>query len=144
MLYGREINMRCGRYGDANQLVWPARRYVDGLKALKPSHPERIVFAAIVGIPLGLPANLTLDELLARPEMQFQGDPATQNSLPLPSCTRPSSDATRPERMDKAYPARRFVEVAKGFGENAVLHSICADSYAPALRTVVDRIATMM
>jgi hypothetical protein len=41
--------------------MWPLSRYVDpanpnaGLLSLKPGHPERILFAAITGVPLAIP-----------------------------------------------------------------------------------------
>jgi hypothetical protein len=142
--YGKEINLRCARYGDAMGLLWPVARYIDGLKSLKPGHPERVVFAAIVGIPDNLPINLSFDDILALPAMQFTTDPDTAGSVPAPSCTRPSSDPARAARVDKAYPARRFVEVAKAFGASSVLHSICADSYTPALNTLIDKVAATM
>lgn len=43
--------------------TWPLERYLDpaapdaGLLALKPGHPERIVFAALTGVPLTLPTR---------------------------------------------------------------------------------------
>jgi hypothetical protein len=45
-------------------------------------------------------------------------------------------------RVDEAYPPRRFLQVAKALGDRAVLHSICADSYAPAIDSVVSKIVS--
>ncbi len=53
------LNLRDYLYepGSAQDPTWPLDRYVDprdarrGLYALKPGHPERIVFAAITGVP---------------------------------------------------------------------------------------------
>jgi hypothetical protein len=43
-----------------------------------------------------------------------------------------------------AYPPRRIVQVAKGFGENAVVQSICQSSFAPALQPIVERISASL
>jgi len=131
-----KINLRCGKYGDAEGLLWPAERYVEGLKSLKPNNPDRVIFAAIVGIPVDA-IGQPLDDVLARDEMQFALDPANSD-LPRASCSTPSVAGSKP---DQAYPPRRFLEVAKGFGPDAVVYSICADDYAPALNTLIDRIA---
>jgi len=130
------INLRCGKYGDAEDLLWPASRYVRGLKSLKPNNEDHVIFAAIVGIPVDA-IGQPLDEVLARDDMQFATDP-TQPQLPRASCTSASAGGGAP---DQAYPPRRFLEVAKGFDKNAVVYSICADNYAPALNTLIDRIA---
>ncbi|MEY4509912.1 MAG: hypothetical protein RLZZ450_2034 [Pseudomonadota bacterium] len=132
----KTINLRCGQFGDAENLLLPASRYVRGLKSLKPNNQDRIIFAAIVGIPedaIGRP----LDEVLERDDMQFAPDPVFP-TLPRASCTSVSAGGGA---VDQAYPPRRFLEVAKGFGKNAVVYSICADDYAPALNTLIDRIA---
>jgi hypothetical protein len=47
-------------------------------------------------------------------------------------------------RIDEAYPPRRYMEVAAGFGENAVVYSICEDDYAPALDTLIGKIASKL
>lgn len=132
----KTLNLRCGQFGDAENLLWPASRYVSGLKSLKPDNPDRVIFAAIVGIPEDAIGE-SLDEVLARDDMQFAVDP-TNTALPRASCTSVSAGGGS---VDQAYPPRRFLEVAKGFGTNAVVYSICADDYAPALNTLIDRIA---
>jgi hypothetical protein len=131
-----KINLRCGKYGDAEGLLWPAERYVAGLKSLKPNNADRVIFAAIVGIPVDA-IGQPLDDVLARDEMQFDVDPINTD-LPRASCSTPSAGSGKP---DQAYPPRRFLEVAKGFGADGVVYSICADDYGPALNTMIDRIA---
>ncbi len=59
----RDLNLRFYMYQPCGPQdpTWPVERYVDGsnptrgLLALKPGHPERIVFAAIAGVPLLIP-----------------------------------------------------------------------------------------
>lgn len=133
--FGAEINLRCGRHGEAQGLVWPASRYIDGLQSLKPTNPDRVIFAAIVGIPVranGMP----FQQILNLPEMQFRAGLLGQ---PQPSCR-----STGAGRAEEAYPPRRFLQVAQGFGVDAVVYSICADNYGPALDTLIDRIATKL
>jgi len=58
-----DLNLRFYDYapGSAQDPTWPPERYVDparptrGLLALKPGHPERIVFGAITGVPVAVP-----------------------------------------------------------------------------------------
>ncbi len=77
------LNLRMYAYqpGSAQDPTWPLDRYIDphdatrGWLALKPGHPERVVFAAITGVPLSVPANAAgetdWDRLLGTPG----GDP---------------------------------------------------------------------
>jgi hypothetical protein len=58
--------------------------------------------------------------------------------LPTTSCVNPT------DKRENAYPPRRIVRVAKDFGENAVVYSICADDYAPALDKVIEKIAAKL
>ncbi|HEX5660744.1 MAG TPA: hypothetical protein VFX59_26305 [Polyangiales bacterium] len=134
-LYTSKVNLRCGLFADSEGLLWPAERYVRGLRSLKPDNPDRIVFGAIVGIPLDT-VNQDLDAILARADMQFEEDVAEGKNNPKTSCIS--------SQGDKAYPPRRFLEVAKAFGEDAVVHSICDDSFAPALDRLIERIASKL
>jgi hypothetical protein len=144
---GDDINVRCGRPQNQERLH-PASRYVDGLKKLKsPAYQDRIIFAAIVGIPLAVnlrnqPAHSgkeTLDAILARDDMKFVAQPQTGGTgeEPRPVCISPSGDS-------RAAPARRFLQVASAFGENGVVTSICEEEYGSALKTVIDKIAAQL
>jgi hypothetical protein len=44
----------------------------------------------------------------------------------------------------KAYPPRRIVQVAKQFGENAIVQSICQQDFCPALDVVIDMIGKQL
>lgn len=58
-----DLNLRFYTYapGGAQDPTWPLERYVDpsrperGLLSLKPGHPERVLFAAISGVPVSVP-----------------------------------------------------------------------------------------
>lgn len=122
-------------------LLHPVSRYVAGFKALRPGHPERVIFAGIVGVPQGSeslvgPDGLDFDAILKQKDMKFvptARGPAPQltyfaNVACVNSSFTPASEA---------YPGRRFVEVAKGFGANGVIRSICDDDYGDALTDVL-------
>jgi hypothetical protein len=129
--YG-DLNLRCGKYANEGGFLWPAERYARGLRSLKPDNEDLIVYGAIVGIPIGT-GNDDPDSILALDEMQFA---VGTGGLPRQSCVSAQGDV--------AYPPRRFLEVAKAFGDDAVLHSICDDSFAPALDRLIERIASKL
>ncbi len=66
---GADLNLRFYTYTPctAQDPTWPVSRYIDpanptaGLLAVKPGHPERILFAAIAGVPLNVPTIGTGD-----------------------------------------------------------------------------------
>jgi len=133
------INLRCGYEADNKKLVQDTQRYVSGLRSLKPGHPERVVFAAVIGAPAAaIQAGVSLDQLLALPEMQFKEHPL-KLGFPTTSCSLLSDG-----RNNDAYPGRRFVEVAKALGAQSVVESICAETYGPVLDRVIDKIAPQL
>ncbi|MET0286039.1 MAG: hypothetical protein ABW352_16270, partial [Polyangiales bacterium] len=128
------LNLRCGIYANEESYVQPVQRYVDGLKSLKPDNQDRIIFATIVGVPedaVGMP----IEDILALPEMQFSENPMAAG-FPSTSCVS--------SKGDQAYPPSRMLRVAAEFGEQAVIYSICADDYSPALDTLIDKIASKL
>ncbi len=74
-----DMNLRFYNYepGGAQDPTWPIERYVDpsrptrGFLGLKPGHPERVLFAAITGVPIAVPHTSTgatdWDALLGAP-----------------------------------------------------------------------------
>jgi hypothetical protein len=142
------INTRCGK-PENQHFLFPVSRYVDGLRSLKPeAYQDRIIFAAIVGIPLavnlgGVAAHSgkeALDAILSRQDMQFSVRPSslpTMEEEPVPVCTSPNGDGN-------ATPARRFVEAASFFGENGLASSICENEYGSALSAVVTKVAAQL
>jgi hypothetical protein len=137
------INIRCG-LPENQQLLQPASRYVEGLKALKPArYRDRIVFASIVGVPgredTGAAVHSgeeALAELLARPDMQFtaQRNAAGTDDEPASTCTSASGDG-------RAAPGRRFLETAAAFGDHGLVSSICDDSYQDLIGGISERIS---
>jgi hypothetical protein len=125
-------NVLCARNPGA---LHPVSRYLEGLKSLKPMYPDRIIFAGIVGVPLASATSAkTPDEILALPEMQAVEEEVSDVLGLRPACISANNSGD-------ADPARRMVELAKGFGPNGVITSICENDYGPALAKVIEKIA---
>ncbi|MEI8255283.1 MAG: hypothetical protein WCJ30_06370, partial [Deltaproteobacteria bacterium] len=93
-----ELNLRFYMYAPCGPQdpTWPVARYVDpanpaaGLLGLKHGHPERIVFAAIAGVPLDVPmvgtgteARINWTGLLGTPGAGGNDDFCGRDSSPL-------------------------------------------------------------
>jgi hypothetical protein len=124
---------------------------------LRPGQENLVIFAAIVGVPTDLvdaPQRARFNELKTDPDRAayydaMLADPRMQerpNGLEgeraklIPSCTGESpSDADA-----DAYPPVRIVEVARGFGANGVVQSICQKDFGPAMdaiiRVIIDKL----
>ena len=135
------LNLRCAYRTDKsekqsraekNGLIHDVDRYIDGLKKLKPDNTDRIVFAAIVGIPDSTEGQGP-EEILAHPLMGYA---ATSDGRDMvPACENPSTNAK---------PAVRFVKTAQGFGDNGVVQSICANTFAPAVDVIIEKISKQL
>ncbi|MDB4976315.1 MAG: hypothetical protein JWN48_4656 [Myxococcaceae bacterium] len=135
-LYG-PVNLRCGFNYRNHDLVRDTSRYLRGFRSLKPGHPERVIFAAITGVPpAATAAASSLTDVLALPEMQFREDP-TDPGFPLPSCTNNAG-------MEPSFPPIRIVELARDFGEQGIVSSICAADYSDAIDRVVAKLSTQL
>jgi hypothetical protein len=73
------------------------------------------------------------DRILAAPEMIETVDdvstPSPEDDRLTPSCTNGLAG--------RASPPRRIVEVAKQFGKNGIVQSICQDDFGPAIDAIV-------
>lgn len=140
----KPLNLRC--FYNPEQLL-PLERFLFGFRNLDAAH---VVFAGIVGVPVDLVDSAArakvdfsdesardayYDHVLVDTRMKNQLDPASDTGMGaqrlLPACT---------SMLGKADPARRFVELAKRFGESALVQSICGDSFGPPLDRVVEQI----
>jgi hypothetical protein len=152
------IDTRCyyeGLRGMDSNLFY-VERYIQLFKMLRAGNERNAFFTVIAGVPaeLTMPdilesyditvpgeAEAYADMLLAAPEMQQQiddrGTPmALDDDGMVPSCNR-GEDA-------KAYPPRRLVEVARGFGANGVIDSICRDDFTQPINRMLDRIISQL
>ncbi len=90
------LNMRFYMYqpGRDQDPTWPVERYVDarnparGYLSVKPGHPERVLFAAIAGVPLALPTRMLggvaitdWDALLGTPDAMDRENYLTRNAM---------------------------------------------------------------
>jgi len=146
--------------GQAN--LYATTRYAQMLKQLRPDREKLVVFAGIVGVPPDLvtPERIAqvdftdqgardgfYDSLLRDPRLIEAPDPNTLSANPnlIPSCLRDSVDpGTGMTVTQKAFPPLRFIKVAKEFGANAVIQSICGDDFAPAVNQIIDIIAKQL
>lgn len=137
------LNLRCFRYGEPSiGAVHPIERYVDGLLALR--SPERLVFAAVAGVPEDLASNaedtpweaLVGDESVRDPRMTFTLEPRTNQPA---ACGRAGRSV--------AHAAVRITSVARDLeqmGARTGVHSICAETHGPAMTLIADQILEAM
>jgi len=138
------LNVRC----HANpQNLFAIERYVAALRALRPGRENMVLFTAIVGVPPEtVDANAVAEagsgdaserakfyeDILAHPMMQpvieTKGSPDPQDDTMRASCNTSTG---------LAYPPRRIVEVARGFGANGMVQSICREDFGPAVDTII-------
>ncbi|MDH5675305.1 MAG: VWA domain-containing protein [Myxococcales bacterium] len=146
----QDLNLRCFHN---KQNLYDLDRYVNGFRALRPGQENLVIFAAIAGVPPDLVSSEALSRIdfgdqasrdnhyatiLADQRMQEVPDPTRtpeQGGNLTPSCVTDNG---------KAYPPRRFVEVAQRFGENGVIQSICQDDFGPAMDAIIEVIAKQL
>ena len=158
-LRAEDINLRC--FNHPEFLYDLHDRYLKGFQALRPGNEGLVVFAAIVGVPEDLVdenviQNVDFDDdaqreqfyanILGDQRMQETVDPSTmpgsgQGNL-TPSCVRPPAPGeTAPST---AFPPRRIVELARLFGPNGIVQSICQDDFGPAMGAIINIIAKQL
>jgi hypothetical protein len=142
----QSLNLRCFLNPDAR---YELDRYVHGYRALHAHTQARVVFAAITGVPVDLVNQDAVrmvdfaDEaqreahyrrILDDPRMVEQIDP----SQPVPEAQNllPACES----EFGVAYPARRIVELARRFGRDGLVQSICGDNFGPPIDLVVKRV----
>lgn len=151
--YPFQRGTRCLRFADRLQ---PIARYVDGLLALR-SNPERVVFAAITGVPQDMVDDVesgegatNLQAILDDDRVQYElvpdeyGNPLSDVRTVCEPCDPRDSECTTDEPI-KATPARRVVELAESLrarGANAIVQSICEPSYAGAIEHILSTVGT--
>jgi hypothetical protein len=152
------LNTRCYFEGlrGAESNLFQVNRYIDLFKLLRPGQENLVIFAGIVGVP----QRLTTEDVLANYDFDVPGQSEAYmdmilgaeemiemvNDMGTPDV--PEDDGIRPScdrgPMARAYPPRRIVEVAKGFGSNGVIASICQEDFTPAINAIIDVIAKQL
>jgi len=139
------LNLRC--YNHRDTYVEPVDTYVDHVLGLRPNNPERLVVAAIVGVPPAgrNPCNLSAMSdadfqcLLDLPDMQEVIDNSAEGrgERLTPSCDEVATG--------EAFPPRRIVEFVRGISaagsHNGIVRSICDADFRPAMQAIADLIA---
>jgi hypothetical protein len=125
------LNLRCF-YNPG--WIYPVSRYVEGFRAIR-GDDDKLVFGFIVGVPQDAACEGYGDGIagcLDLPDMQERIDE-----------TRPARDRLVPSCSTDdgvAYPPRRLVQMAQQFGQNALVSSICRDTFEPAIAALTDRL----
>jgi hypothetical protein len=139
------------------QNLYEVQRYIDGFKMLRPGSENLVVFAAITGVPTDLvddrarantdftndaQRNSYYDRIANDPRMRqtVLNNPFAGGSGFAPACTRTNSM----RQMESATPARRILDVVRGFGANGTIQSICADDYGPGMDAIIEIIARQL
>ena len=152
-----DINLRCFLHKE--YLFDLEARYYTAFRALRTGMEDRVMFAAIAGVPADLVSTEALaavdfdsadpasrqafyDAVLADERMQETVDPMTmpgsgQGNLAT-SCARFVDNESLPS---SAFPPRRIVELAKLFDQNSTIQSICQDDFTGPTQGIVNMIA---
>lgn len=121
--------LRCFLHQD---MLWPVQRYVDRFRELRPE-PGTLLLGFVVGVPPGPECEGAGDQIggcLEHERMQETVDPADPTRLR----TVCSTETTY------AFPGVRLVQVAQAMGADALVGSVCAESYSPFLQRMSDTI----
>jgi hypothetical protein len=152
-----DVNLRC--FDNPDKLYDVQLRYLTGLRKLR-ADEHRVVFAAIAGVPTDLVDKAALsavdlhderardgfyDQILGDARMQNVVDPSTNPGTGtgnlVPSCNH--RDAV--SGLDSiAMPPRRIVQLAKLFGAQGLVQSICQDDLSPASDAIVTLIGEQL
>jgi len=141
----QSVNLRCFYNKDRQ---YELGRYLNGYLALHAHSNTRVVFTAIVGVPVDLVDQTALADvdfandaqrdafyqrILDDPKMQETVDPDAPpgDERLLTSCE---------SQFGAAYPPRRIVELARQFGRDGLVQSICGDNFGAPLETVVQHV----
>lgn len=150
---GQGQNLRC-LFNPDN--LYTLDRYVEGFQRLRPGYGELVVFAAIVGVPEDLVAPEVLADvdfsdadsreafyaaILDDPRMETRVDPETQADGEVDSDNLVPSCGGDGASGGVAYPPRRIVELARRFGQNGIVQSICQESFELALGAITQVIS---
>lgn len=140
------VNLRCFQ---EKEMLHDVSRYVDAFRGLR-SDPNNVVVGMIVGVPLapacnGRGTNLTgcLDQPSMEETVRSDGQ-LLEYVCKYPSDCNPPEPPLPGDCMTEAFPARRFVELAMGLGQNGILQSICTNNYGPPMQAIASRVAEII
>lgn len=150
------LTMRCFDYPDK---LYSIERYADNLKTFRPDREDRVLFAVIAGVPphlvgkdSDLPQHLLgyVDKDPEKVEAYYESilNDADMEQIENkerhflePSCLVLDDEDNE---ITYAIPPRRLVELAREFGANGVVQSICDLGLGSSLETVTLAITNRM
>jgi hypothetical protein len=143
----QDLNLRC--FYNPNSL-YDLDRYAIGYRALHGWTGARVLFAAIVGVPVELVDQQALANVDWNDDSQREAhydkilnDPMMEE---VPIERTPSDgrlNGLRPSCMTdhgEAWPPRRIVSLARKFGPNSLVQSICGDNLGPPIDIIIRRV----
>jgi len=141
------LNLRC-HYNP--QSLYDLDRYAVGYRALHGWTGARVLFAAIVGVPVDLVDQIALAEVdwndEAQREAHYEKILSDERMQEMPvdtSGAEAGPDNLEPSCMTEhgtAYPPRRIVSLARKFGPNSLVQSICGDNLGPPIEIIIRRV----
>jgi len=125
------VNVACGRHEDH---LYGADHYRDAFIAAKDGDSDAVVFAALVGVPISEDCegrgneivNCLDHEKMQNVEVLEQNSQGVDNYVFAPACERFDSNN---DLVTKARPGRRYVALARRFGERGFVSSICNEDW---------------
>ena len=137
------INLQCYYQKDKLHVI---DRYVNDFRSLRGLEDDLIV-GFLVGVPPGDPqcegSGDAIGGCLSIPAMQ---EVVRADGRVLEYACKYPLDCTPPDPPDsgncssEAFPAVRFVQLAQQLGDNALVSSICTDSYEPFMDDVAQKV----
>ncbi|MFH1435390.1 MAG: hypothetical protein ABIJ56_06705 [Pseudomonadota bacterium] len=132
------VNLQCNYQKDK---LFSIDRYYNDLKSLR-ANPDHIIVGFIVGVPPGSECEGRGNELegCTMPEIINGEGTMLEYICKYPEDCTPSNPPDSGNCTSEAFPGNRFVELAQQFGDNAVVHSICTDTFEPAVEALSDKL----
>jgi hypothetical protein len=112
--------------------TYPVRRYLDGLRGLRPGHEDLVIVGVIAGIPND--GSWSPGDPLGALEDFIQVNPENPNEM-MPSCVT---------AMGLAFPPVRAVDLAYRFGSNGIVASICQSDWSEVVEALARRIQSKL
>lgn len=133
------VNYRCAAFPE---ILHPTSRYIDALKSLRPLGEGSIFYALIAGVPLDLTTgNFSPQQILDDPRMAYTPDNEDlKSAILMPAC---GAERSATDKVS-ASPARRMIEVAEGFGDHAVITSICEQTFQAPIEAIAKRLGGVL
>lgn len=150
-LLAQGLNVRCALNPDR---LYPLARYARALRMLRAGAEQLVMFMAIAGVPpdrVSQPALGGIDyaDDVARGAFfqKLLDDPRMQPQIDDNGTSDPGDDGIRSVCEGSgayATPARRISELAREFGSNGVVQSICQQDFSQTVGFLLHRIAARM